>query len=387
MKWASLPTARGRKTILWIVLSMPLLWLAVLVIQELRLPNSGLGPEPTEALLHYLGEWSLISLLLAFSVSPLRRRLNWVWLGQHRRLIGLFAFAYVCLHVLVYAGLYAQFQLAELLDDPGYDDETDDDDNDDLADGGVGEDGRAGTASEGEDGETTPKRAKKTKGRKLGLLGGKTSADGALDATGIVKSSQTYSCPRWTANRDLTSITWSPHRREMLVASYQTSSSSSAAGGTGGASVDAAVRAVSPADTPSSSLIPQSSELRSDGLALVWNLALPDRPEHIFCCGSPVLTTAFHPTEVPLVIGGCHSGQVVVWDVRAGRLPVQRSVGPAGGGHAHPICSMEVVESGVSNKNVCGMWDAFFWLSLGLPFLIIALFIVLQFDSCQSLRS
>ena len=77
MKWASLPTARGRKTILLIVLSMPLLWLAVLVIQELRLPNSGLGPEPTEALLHYLGEWSLILLLLALSVSPLRRRLNW----------------------------------------------------------------------------------------------------------------------------------------------------------------------------------------------------------------------------------------------------------------------------------------------------------------------
>ena len=276
--------------------------------------------------------------------------------------------------------------LAELLDDPGYDDETDDDDNDDLADGGFGEDDGAGTASEGEDGETTPKRAKKTKGRKLGLLGGKTSADGALDATGIVKSSQTYSCPRWTANRDLTSITWSPHRREMLVASYQTSSSSSAAGGTGGASVDAAVRAVSPADTPSSSLIPQSSELRSDGLALVWNLALPDRPEHIFCCGSPVLTTAFHPTEVPLVIGGCHSGQVVVWDVRAGRLPVQRSVGPAGGGHAHPICSMEVVESGVSNKNVCGMWDAFLAV-IGASLSHHYPFIVLQFDSCRSPRS
>ena len=172
----------------------------------------------------------------------------------------------------------------------------------------------------------------------------------------------------------------------MLVASYQ--SSSSAAGGTGGASVDAAVRAVSPADTPSSSLIPQSSELRSDGLALVWNLALPDRPEHIFCCGSPVLTMAFHPTEVPLVIGGCHSSQVVVWDVRAGRLPVQRSVGPAGGGHAHPICSMEVVESGVSNKNVCGMEDAYFLAVIGaFPFLIITLFIVRQFHSGHSLRS
>ena len=65
MNGASLPTARGRKTILWIVLSMPLLWLAALVIQELRQPNSGLGPEPTEALLHYLGEWSLILVLLA----------------------------------------------------------------------------------------------------------------------------------------------------------------------------------------------------------------------------------------------------------------------------------------------------------------------------------
>lgn len=235
--------------------------------------------------------------------------------------------------------------LAELLDDPAYDDEMDEDEDDeDLAadNGAISEDDGAGTASEGEDNGTTPKRAKKSKKRagRLGLLGGKTSADGALDATGIIKSSQTYSCPRWTANRDLTSITWSPHKREMLVASYQSSSSAGV--------VDAAVRAVSPADTPSSSLIPQSSELRSDGLALVWNLAMPDRPEHIFCCGSPVLTTAFHPTETRLVIGGCHSGQVVVWDVRAGRLPVQRSVGPAGGGHAHPICSMEVVESGVS---------------------------------------
>ena len=238
--------------------------------------------------------------------------------------------------------------LAELLDDPAYDDEMDEEnDDEDLAadNGAVSEDDGAGTASEGEDNGTTPKRAKKNKKRagRLGLLGGKTSADGALDATGIIKSTQTYSCPRWTANRDLTSITWSPHKREMLVASYQSSSSAGV--------VDAAVRAVSPADTPSSSLIPQSSELRSDGLALVWNLAMPDRPEHIFCCGSPVLTTAFHPTETRLVIGGCHSGQVVVWDVRAGRLPVQRSVGPAGGGHAHPICSMEVVESGVS----CGL--------------------------------
>ena len=117
MKRLSLPNPRWLKTTLWVALSMPLLWLGVLIIKELQQTNSGLGTEPTEALLHYLGEWSLILVLLAFAVSPLRRRLGWPWLGQHRRFIGLFAFIYVCLHVLTYAGLYAQFQLAVLLDD------------------------------------------------------------------------------------------------------------------------------------------------------------------------------------------------------------------------------------------------------------------------------
>ena len=227
--------------------------------------------------------------------------------------------------------------LAELLDDPAYDDDDEEEEEGDGA--GGGESGVEGGGGGGGGG----KRARRTKKGQLGTT--RTGSD-TLDATGIIQSSQTYTCPRWTDHRDITSITWSPHRREMLVASYQSSSSSSSSATAAG--VDAAVRAVSPTDTPSSSLIPQSSELRSDGLALIWNLALPDRPEHIFCCGSPVLTTAFHPTETRLVIGGCHSGQVVVWDVRAGRLPVQRSVGPAGGGHAHPICSMEVVEAGVS---------------------------------------
>lgn len=117
MNGVGLLSARRRKAILWVVLSSPLLWLSILVVRELQQPNSGLGVEPTEALLHYLGEWSLNLVLLAFSVSPLRRRLHWPWLGQHRRLIGLFAFAYVCLHVLTYAGLYIEFQLTELLDD------------------------------------------------------------------------------------------------------------------------------------------------------------------------------------------------------------------------------------------------------------------------------
>mmetsp|Transcript_15047 Transcript_15047/g.24924 ORF Transcript_15047/g.24924 Transcript_15047/m.24924 type:complete len:333 (+) Transcript_15047:985-1983(+) len=96
--------------------------------------------------------------------------------------------------------------------------------------------------------------------------------------------------------------------------------------------------AITPDVPPSSSLAPRSGELQADGLVLVWNLAMPSRPEHIFTCGSPVLAAKFHPTEAPLVIGGCQSGQLVIWDVRAGRLPVQRS------GQGYPISAMEVTE-------------------------------------------
>lgn len=100
---------------------------------------------------------------------------------------------------------------------------------------------------------------------------------------------------------------------------------------------------------------------------------MPSRPEHIFTCGSPVLQAKFHPTEPNLVIGACHSGQVVVWDVRSGRLPVQRSSlnifgsgsGASGsgsgsgsggknvvtGGHVHPVVGMELLDGGVSTTN------------------------------------
>lgn len=171
-------------------------------------------------------------------------------------------------------------------------------------------------------------------------------AEKASDSSRFVSVHQVFECAKWTATRDVTDMDWSPLHRDFMLSSYHMQSSAPH-GGTG-----AALSAISPDATPSSSLAPRSGELQSDGLALVWNLSMPSRPEHIFTCGSPVLTSRFHPTEAPLVVGACYSGQIVVWDVRAGRLPVQRSslttVASATKGHAHPICSMEIVEGGVS---------------------------------------
>jgi dynein intermediate chain len=170
------------------------------------------------------------------------------------------------------------------------------------------------------------------------------------DGSRFLASKQMYECPKWTASRDVTDMDWSPLHRELMLIGYHMPSSTSSLGQPIGSS---AVKVVSPDDTPSDSLAPRNGELLSDGLALIWNLAMPNRPEHIFTCGSPITTTRFHPTESTLIIGGCQSGQVVVWDVRAGRMPVQKSIltTTANGnskGHTHPICAMEVIEGGVS---------------------------------------
>lgn len=65
----------------------------------------GLGANPIEYSNRYLGDWALRFILIALAVTPGREILGWSWLARLRRMLGLFAFAYVVLHVLSYVGL------------------------------------------------------------------------------------------------------------------------------------------------------------------------------------------------------------------------------------------------------------------------------------------
>jgi WD domain, G-beta repeat. len=163
----------------------------------------------------------------------------------------------------------------------------------------------------------------------------------------LISAQVSFSFPKWTSDRDVTSLDWSPHHRgEMMLASYHMPYLSKPSMGS------TAISSLASHTTSSASLLPRcKTEMTdSDGLTILWNLAMPSRPEHIFTCGSPVLSAKFHPTEGPLVVGGCYSGQIVVWDVRSGRLPVQRSTlnilgGNGGiGGHVHSIVGLEPLD-------------------------------------------
>ena len=57
-----------------------------------------LGADPVAAIEHELGLWALRLLLLTLAVTPLRQLLAQPVLLRFRRLLGLHAFAYACLH-------------------------------------------------------------------------------------------------------------------------------------------------------------------------------------------------------------------------------------------------------------------------------------------------
>jgi sulfoxide reductase heme-binding subunit YedZ len=79
--------------------------------------NDQLGANPAKEGLHYLGEWGLRLLVVGLAITPLRKLLGWGWLQRFRRTVGLFAFTYIALHLLVYIGLDQNFDWGEIWKD------------------------------------------------------------------------------------------------------------------------------------------------------------------------------------------------------------------------------------------------------------------------------
>ena len=73
-----------------------------------------LGANPAEALIRGLGDWSLRFLCLVLAVTPLRIRTRTPQLARFRRMLGLFMFFYVCLHLLAYGWLDMGLDLGEI---------------------------------------------------------------------------------------------------------------------------------------------------------------------------------------------------------------------------------------------------------------------------------
>lgn len=76
-----------------------------------------LGTNPVEELLHRNGDWGLRLLLVTLAITPLRRLTGANWLVRLRRMLGLYAFFYACLHLLVFVVFEHELSLAALWED------------------------------------------------------------------------------------------------------------------------------------------------------------------------------------------------------------------------------------------------------------------------------
>ncbi|XP_049766026.1 cytoplasmic dynein 1 intermediate chain-like isoform X13 [Schistocerca serialis cubense] len=116
---------------------------------------------------------------------------------------------------------------------------------------------------------------------------------------------------RWSRNRCVTSMDWSPQFPELLVASYHNNE-----------------------DSPND----------PDGVCLIWNTKFKKRtPEYIFHCQSPVMSSIFARFHPNLILGGTYSGQIVLWDNRVQkRTPIQRTP-LSSAAHTHPVYCLSVV--------------------------------------------
>lgn len=105
------------KRLLFVVLCLPIAWLAYAITRELGHPGSVLGADPGEAVVLFLGEWGLRLLLLTLAMTSMRRLIGHPELIGYRRMIGLFSFAYLALHLLAYVALLAEFDWRLVVDD------------------------------------------------------------------------------------------------------------------------------------------------------------------------------------------------------------------------------------------------------------------------------
>lgn len=99
------------KTVIWIAALTPAAWLAWDFF------SGNLSANPIEDITDRTGWWTLVLLVVTLAITPVRRLARWNDIVRFRRLIGLFAFFYACLHLLTYIVLDRFFDFGTLLED------------------------------------------------------------------------------------------------------------------------------------------------------------------------------------------------------------------------------------------------------------------------------
>ncbi len=90
---------------------LPFVWLLYSAL------TNQLGANPAEALIRATGDWTLRFICIVLLVTPLRTVSNTPALARFRRMLGLFAYFYVVIHLLSYSWFDMGFDVADIAKD------------------------------------------------------------------------------------------------------------------------------------------------------------------------------------------------------------------------------------------------------------------------------
>ena len=99
------------KPVVFLLCLVPFAWLLFGAI------TNQLGANPAEALVRSTGDWTLRFLCSVLAVTPLRTIANLPALARFRRMLGLFVYFYVVMHLLSYSWFDMEFVVADIVKD------------------------------------------------------------------------------------------------------------------------------------------------------------------------------------------------------------------------------------------------------------------------------
>ena len=102
------PTA---KVVVFVLCLLPFCWLFYGALAN------QLGANPAEALIRATGDWTLRFVCVVLAVTPLRVITSTPALARFRRMLGLFVYFYVVIHLLSYSWFDMGFDVAEIVKD------------------------------------------------------------------------------------------------------------------------------------------------------------------------------------------------------------------------------------------------------------------------------
>ena len=76
--------------------------------------SPALTANPVEYVTHYTGDWTIRFLMITLAVTPFRKIFGQPKIARYRRMLGLFAFFYVCLHFMTWFILDKMFSLPDM---------------------------------------------------------------------------------------------------------------------------------------------------------------------------------------------------------------------------------------------------------------------------------